>query len=290
MSQNTLLSKDDLLTILNPITTSISWARQHPSILFSLLVIYGASIGYVYERAFYLEFEINILNYSRYDDLFLGWLRNPAVLRDAIHVAVLIFSCIASYALTVYFHSITPFKIQGLPNVVDSIYSRASEKTKDSIYALIIPALLFSAYYANFNQLPNSTSLLNWSSIILALILGALPAVSIASQRAFSKKAIDHELAHHLGTILIFSSIAHYLVILFLFVTVDAKIAAGISKKPISDGITVKYQNGGKTISIENARAIGATNQFQFFMMKDRKVVALSKSVIEQIQFNKSEP
>lgn len=290
MSQNTLLSKGDLLTILHPITTSISWARQHPSILLSLLVIYGASIGYVYERAFYLEFGINILNYSRYDDLFLGWLRNPAVLKDATHVAVLMFLCVASYALTVYFHSIAPFKIQGLPNVVESIYSRISEKEKDNIYALIIPALLFAAYYANFNQLLGSTSLLNWPSIILALILGALPAVSIASQRAFSKKVIDHELAHHLGTILIFSSIAQYLVILFFFVTADAKIAADISKKPLSNGVSVKYQNGEKTISIENVRTIGATNQFHFFIMKDRDVVALSKNVIEQIQFKKSEP
>lgn len=290
MNQNTLLTKEDLPKILYPITASISWARHHPSVLFSMLVIYAASIGYIYERAFYLEFEINILNYSRYDDLFLGWLRNPTVLRDATQAAVLIISCAASYTLTIYIHSITPFKIQGLPNIVDNAYSRVPEKIKDIAYFISISVLLLVAYDVNLKQLLGSTTLLNWSSIIFSLMLGVLSAISILSQRAFSKRTIDHELAHHLGTFLLFISITQYLVVLFVFVTIDARVAAEMLKTSPTDGIAVKYQNGGEIISIENVRTIGTTNQFQFFILPDRNVVAISKNTIGQLQFKKSKP
>ena len=85
-----LYTLDSSSTQLSPITSVLSFFREHPAIIGSLLYAQVTLIGIVYTYVLYQEFNVNIFDYAETSDFLLAAFRNPLTFTAALITIVLV--------------------------------------------------------------------------------------------------------------------------------------------------------------------------------------------------------
>lgn len=84
-----------------PIHQFVGWLSGHPALLGAIVLLLTSSVGYVYERAFFNQFDINIFRFSSFYDFMYQWWRQWAVVSTFLKAILMIVSMIAGYMVAV---------------------------------------------------------------------------------------------------------------------------------------------------------------------------------------------
>lgn len=266
------------------ITTHLyDWLKGSPVIILALVLTYTSYIGYVYEKTFFLEFNIDYLIYAEPSDFFFSWIRNEYVFNMILNLVLAITISILVYVFFRYTYimnfkneskKMSIIKKTGFPLLVK--YEYEIYYFLSLILILIIAIYILVAIFYSKAMEP-----LFFASICLGLLILAIEISSRESPENNSR--LEKTLSSYTGLLVLLSMSFVLNFSTMVQVKKSAKVYAEFIKKTESQGMNVFIAND----SIPNLYLIGKVyDRMFFYSIKEKNVYSFLKSETKRIDYS----
>jgi hypothetical protein len=224
-----------------------SYFKKHPAIIISIVFLFSSATGILYDIIYYLNFDVNVLNFTNTEDYLISWLRDRNLFLNYFFVLLFFYVVFKTHTITntdKYLKQ-SPTRIQKL-------------KRREQIYMTSLGFIIFahSAFVANYYH--NSF----YTTIILFIIY------KIFDTRVFIfKTKLEGKFAY-----LPIARTMIYFILIWGFATI---LTANSTSRFMNDSEKYNCNIQMKNNLIVNAKLIGKNSTDSFFELPNDSLIRI---------------
>jgi len=224
-----------------------SYFKEHPAFILSIVFLFSSATGVLYNIIYYLNFDVNILNFANTEDYLISWMRDGNLFLNYFLVFLFFYVVFKTHTSTntdKYLKQ-SPIRIKKL-------------KSREQIYIIILYLIIIihSIFLAKYY--PNSF----YTTIIIFMIL------KIFDVRVYIfKLKLEGKIAY--------LPIARTMIYFILIWICATFLTANSTSKYMSDSEKYNCKIQMKNNLIMNAKLIGKTSTYSFFSLPSDSLIRI---------------